>query len=244
MVARRPQPEDANDGETGEGADAADGRMQSGTARLERLGFLPWLLFLVGYTALISAQRWLIDREIIDRYWVPYVVVGVIVVARTIAETGILGDRKWRAVVVAVAGAFGMVNLGLVLAFAATRADSGIELNETRYQGAELFDQVADAGVEVVLTDSVRLVELHVVALGDTNVDVRDIGCRWSGESDVVAMAEAATRPTAVLLAGFCDREAATTELASIDGSEVFTEPGVGTLVVLGGRSTDPRLAG
>ncbi|HUS43292.1 MAG TPA: hypothetical protein VMY16_11550 [Ilumatobacteraceae bacterium] len=213
--------------------DAGDG--PSRLDRVEAAGLLPWLLFLVAYTALIAVQRWWIGREIIDRYWVPYIVVGVVVVARAIAELGVLDDRRWRRVAVVGAVAVAVVNLGLVAAFAGSRAGSGIELNETRYQGAELFSAVAGADVDMVLTDSVRLVELHVVALGDTDVRVREVGCRWSGESNTVPMAQAATGPTAVILAGACNREATTTELAAIDGSTVLTEVGVGTLVLLPG---------
>lgn len=202
---------------------------------LESSGLLPWLLFLVSYTALVSVQRWWIDREIIDRYWVPYIVVGIVVVARAVAELGLLGDRRWRRVVVVTAAVLVVVNLALVVAFTATRLGRGIELNEVRYQDAELFVAVAGADVDVVLTDSVRLVELHLVALGDTDVDVRDVGCRFSGESNTVAMATAAVGPTAVILAGACDREATTTALASIAGSHVLTEADVGTLVLIDG---------
>jgi hypothetical protein len=201
--------------------------------RLESSGLLPWLLFLVSYTALVTVQRWWIDREIIDRYWVPYIVVGIVVVARAVAETDLLRDRRWRLVVVSTAGVLAAVNLALIVTFAATRFDTGIELNEVRYQASELLAAVADADVDLVLTDSVRLVELHLVALGGTDVEVRDVGCRFSGESNVVPMATAASGPTAVVLAGSCDREATTTVLAAIAGSEVLTEPDVGTLVLI-----------
>ena len=201
--------------------------------RLRSTGLLPWLLFLAAYTVLIAAQRWSIDREIIDRYWVPSVVVGVVVVARAIAESGLLATRRWRRVVVGVAGIITLVNLGLLVTFATTRADRGIELNETRYRDAALFSEAAGAGVDVVLTDSSRLVEFHLLVLGDTGVDVRDVGCRRSGESNVVAMAEVATSATAVVLAGDCDREDTRTALAAIGGSEVIREPGIGTLVLI-----------
>jgi hypothetical protein len=215
-----------------EGEGAGD---RSRLGRLESSGLLPWLLFLVAYTALIAVQRWWIDREIIDRYWVPYIVVGVVVVARAIAESGLLLRRRSRTVAVAVAGVVVVVNLALVATFAATRSTRGIELNEVRYQDSALFAEAAGADVDVVLTDSVRLVELHLVALGDVDVEVRDVGCRRSGESNAVPMAMAATGPTAVVLAGSCDREATRAALAAIAGSEVITDADVGTLVLVDG---------
>jgi hypothetical protein len=202
---------------------------------LESSGLLPWLLFLFSYTALVTVQRWLIDREVIDRYWLPYIVVGIVVVARAVADLGLLRQRRSRRVVVATAAVLIAVNLVLVVTFAATRLGRGIELNEVRFQGAELFGAVADADVDLVLTDSVRLVELHLVELGGTDVDVRDVGCRFSGESNAVAMATAAVGRTAVILAGACDRDATTTALAAIAGSQVLTEADVGTLVLLDG---------
>jgi 4-amino-4-deoxy-L-arabinose transferase-like glycosyltransferase len=209
-----------------------------GRSRLDRLdssGLLPWLLFLVAYTALIAGQRWWIDREIIDRYWVPFVVVGVVVVARAVAESGLLLERRTRTFAVAVAALVIVVNLALVVTFTATRSTRGIELNEARYRDAALFVEAVSADVDAVLTDSVRLVELHLVALGDMDVDVRDVGCRRSGESNAVPMAMAATGPTAVILAGSCDREATMTALAAIAGSKVITDADVGTLVLIDG---------
>jgi hypothetical protein len=207
----------------------------SALGELERSGFLPWLLFLVAYTALIAVQRWWIGREIIDRYWVPYVIVAIVIVARAVAESGLLNHRRRRSVVVATAAVLVIVNLGLVVTFAVTRADLGIELNEARYQDAELFVEAARADVDVILTDSTRLVELHLVALGGADVSVRDVGCRWSGESNAVPMAEATAGPTAVILAGACDNEATRTALAALVGSEQLTEADVGTLVLLAG---------
>jgi hypothetical protein len=210
-----------------------DGGDRSRLGQLQSTGLLPWLLFLVAYTALIAMQRWWIGREVIDRYWVPYSIVGVVVVARAIAELGLLRDRRSRTAIVAGTAVVAVVNLALVVTFAATRFSQGIELNESRYQDAELFVELAGADVDVVLTDSVRLVQLHLMALGD--VDVRDVGCRWSGESNAVQMATAATGRTAVVLAGTCNRETTTATLAAIAGSEVLTEPGVGTLVLIDG---------
>ncbi len=200
---------------------------------LESPGLSPWLLFLIAYTALIAAQRWWIDREIIDRYWVPYVAVGVVIVARALAELGTLDHARWRRVAGGIAGVVAVVNLGLVLSFVVTRADEGIELNEVRYQDTVLFDAVADAGVDEVLTDSTRLVELHLVLLGGTEVVVRDIGCRWSGDSNVMAMVDAVEGSAAVVLAGACDREETRSALATIAGSDSVTDDRVGTVVLL-----------
>ncbi|HSM65447.1 MAG TPA: hypothetical protein VK860_04000, partial [Ilumatobacteraceae bacterium] len=184
----------------------------------------------------IAVQRWWIDREIIDRYWVPYVVVGVIIVARAVAELGVLENARWRRVAGGTAGILVVVNLGLVASFVVARTDRGIELNEVRYQDTMLFDAVAAAGADQVLTDSTRLVELHLVVLGDTDVTVRDIGCSWAGDSNVTALVDASDGSTAVVLAGACDREETRAALASIDGSDVVVDERVGTVVLIPAR--------
>ncbi len=130
----------------------------------------------------------MVDRsEIIDQYWIPFVVGGVIVIARSVADVGMLRRPRWRVPAVFVAGVLLVVNAAQVGALAVTRFDRGVELNELRYQESDVFAAVAAAGVEMVLTDSVRLVELHLVVLGGADdVSVRSVGCRWSGESAVV----------------------------------------------------------
>jgi 4-amino-4-deoxy-L-arabinose transferase-like glycosyltransferase len=205
-------------------------------AALEATGLSPWVLFLATYTALIAVQRWWIDREIIDRYWVPYVVVGVVIVARAVAELGVLENARWRRVAGGTAAILVVVNLGLVASFVVARTDRGIELNEVRYQDTMLFDAVAAAGADQVLTDSTRLVELHLVVLGDTDVTVRDIGCSWAGDSNVTALVDASDGSTAVVLAGACDREETRAALASIDGSDVVVDERVGTVVLIPAR--------
>lgn len=215
-------------------ARAPSDRVGSRLARLDSSGLTPWLLFLVAYTALIAVQRWWIDREIIDRYWIPYVVVGIVVVFRAVADLGALHSSRPRAVVVGVAGSLALVNVALVFSFAATRADRGIELNEVRYQDTVLFEALAETGVEDVLTDSARLVELHLVVLGDAEVTVRDIGCRWSGGSNLLAMVETTTTPAAVVLAGACDREETLAELAAVAGDDALVDTDVGTFALIG----------
>ncbi len=181
----------------------------------------------------IAAQRWWIDREIIDRYWVPYVVVAVVVVARAVADLGALRAPRTRHIALLVAGSLVLMNVVQVASFGLTRFDRGVELNEVRYQDAEIFDVLADAGVEQVLTDSVRLLELHLVVLGDVDVAVRDVGCRWSGESRAVEMATSAVGPTAVVLVAACDRPDTRAELAEIPDSQLI-EGDIGTVVLLG----------
>lgn len=202
---------------------------------LDSSGLLVWLGLLVAYTALIAAQRWWIDREIIDRYWVPYVVITVVVVARVVADIGLLRTVRTRRIVVAIACLLAVVNVALVMSFVVERVDRGIELNEARYQDTELFDLVAESGVDEVITDSTRLVELHLVLLDETDVVVRDVGCQWSGESNAVAMAEASTGPTAVVLTDVCDRESTRVALADIPGVEVISDPEVGTVALIDG---------
>ncbi len=105
--------------------------------------------------------------------------------------------------------------------------------NPDEHLMAEIFDVLADAGVEQVLTDSVRLLELHLVVLGDVDVAVRDVGCRWSGESRAVEMATSAVGPTAVVLVAACDRPDTRAELAEIPDSQLI-EGDIGTVVLLG----------
>lgn len=214
----------------------AAGPGESRFGALEATGLSPWLLFLAAYTALIAAQRWWIDREVIDRYWVPYVAVAVVIVARAVAELGVLDNARWRRVAVGAAGIVAVVNLGLVASFVVTRVDEGIELNEVQYQDTVLFDTIAAADVDQVLTDSTRLVELHLVVLGGTEVAVRDIGCSWAGESNVTALVDGADGPTAVLLAGACNHEETRAALAAIAGSDVVVDEGVGAVVLIPAR--------
>jgi 4-amino-4-deoxy-L-arabinose transferase-like glycosyltransferase len=55
---------------------------------LDSTGTSVWLLFWMSYVALIVFERWSIHREIIARYWLPVVVIGIIILARCCTEFG------------------------------------------------------------------------------------------------------------------------------------------------------------
>lgn len=55
---------------------------------------VPWAVFLVLYAALVTTQRWWVGREVLARYWLPYLAVATVVVAQAVVDTG--GTRTGR----------------------------------------------------------------------------------------------------------------------------------------------------
>jgi len=205
-------------------------------AALVRSDLLVWLLFLVAYTALISAQRWWIDREIIDRYWVPFVVVAVVIVARSVAEVGLLRPGRGRLVVVGATAGLLVVGAVQIGSFSVTRFDRGIELNESQFSDSAAVDALAAAEVDIVITDSTRLVELHLEVLRGVEMRIVDVECEWSGASRAVELASTVDRPAAVLLADVCNRPTTVAELSAIPGSEVVAGGDEVSIVLFPGR--------
>lgn len=184
---------------------------------LDRVGLSPWLTFLVVYLAVVSAQRWWIDREVIARYWVPYAVVAVVVVARAVVELGLFQHRRTAIGMGLTVAAVAATSAVGVAYYAWSKSDVGLELNTVAYQRSELLDAVRTSGANQVVTDDLRPAQLHLQVLGDFGGSVQSLGCDAFAEGGL-----ADDEPVAVLLFGPCDSDATRELLAG--------EPGVTTL--------------
>ncbi|MDP1807884.1 MAG: hypothetical protein Q8K72_22085, partial [Acidimicrobiales bacterium] len=220
------------------GATQGDGsRRRRVTEYVRSRGLGPWLWFLAAYTVLVALQRWGIDREVIARYWLPYWIVGAVLVGRCVADWTVRPGRAWLSSVVAAwvsLVALAGYNTAQVATTARSNANDGITLNAVRYQESDLLGSLSRGQLSVVYADDTYLVSFQAYARGAL-VPVERLRCRVELLDSFVASLRADSRRgevAAVAIVGRCrDTQFVEELLNRLDGARVEREPGVGVVV-------------
>lgn len=181
-------------------------------------GLRPWALFGGAYVALVAGQRWWIDREIIERYWPPFVLVTLVIAVR--------GAERWRRaepVLLVVLVLMTMVNVAKAAEHVTDGAADGLGYNARHFSGAEAIRRIEEFDGPVVLTDSPALVTYFVpsAAPQDIMVDrVRDMEC---DEIDLAALT--GERPLMIALFGRCNQDGPVSRIVNdLPDAKVFTD--------------------
>ena len=198
----------------------------------------PWVWFVLAYSAMVVVQRWLIDREVIARYWLPFWIVTVVVVGRCLIDLAALERPTCRrAVRLASASllALAAYNLAAVAVTVRSNARDGVTLNAVRYQESETLDALADADLGVIYTDNTYLVEFQMYARG-VLVPIERLSCQVPAIDALVEELESATRggtPPAIALLRRCRREGAFVDelLDRLDGAIVVRDEELGIVI-------------
>lgn len=216
---------------------------------------VPWAIFLVLYASLVTAQRWWVDREVLARYWLPYVAVAAVVVAQVLVDTGALhrrpspGSREPRASRRrARTAAAAMVAVSVLAAGVLAAQHRADQIRDHRSAGSGRTSQVeatsdmlvtlVELDPQVVHTDNPPVIRHH---LPDAQIVVLDED-RFACADTISVMYRRIERDVdlgagdlVALLTEPCRTAEAVAEvLASLPGAQVIEHDDVGHLVAEG----------
>ena len=199
------------------------------TARpgVDPLNLMPWVVFGASYIALVATQRWWIDREIIERYWVPFILVAIVLTVRTVEDLRHrvrFGPRLFHVTLLAL-GVAASLNLAQAVEFAENARAEGLGYNSVSLRASPVVRAIRESSSQRVLTDSPTAIRYHAPAKmpQDIRVDpVRDLQCK----SISLGSLGGSDFPVPVALLSRCNSDEVVAEiLAEFPLAEVLEDP-------------------
>lgn len=200
-------------------------------ANLERLSLMPWILFGSSYAVLIAAQRWWVGREILERYWPPYVVVALVLIVRCACDYFDRTTRRSLLAGLAVTSFLVLTALNLiqVLTTATSSASRGLGYNTVALQESTLVGDLRDSQAQTVFTDSTAAMEY--LAPGKNTLGI--FSNRFECEIVDLEPTRQEREPVVVAIFGRCATAAVKRELkAQLPGAEVTQDQDARLLVL------------